>query len=108
MNRTWTRSGFGLSRAGLRAGIRFRPDDSHDLKPASFGRTPEGVSRGKAGGCSPGSAILRGAMSEENVAVVREVCAAWERGDWAASVGRYDPDLKVVFSTPLGEAGLAE
>jgi ketosteroid isomerase-like protein len=38
-------------------------------------------------------------MSEENVAVVREVCAAWERGDWAASVGRYDPDLKVVYST---------
>jgi ketosteroid isomerase-like protein len=38
-------------------------------------------------------------MSEKNVAVVREVCAAWERGDWAASVGLYDPDLKVVYST---------
>jgi ketosteroid isomerase-like protein len=38
-------------------------------------------------------------MSDENVAVVRGVCAAWQRGDWAASVGRYDSDLKVVYST---------
>jgi ketosteroid isomerase-like protein len=38
-------------------------------------------------------------VSQENVDVVRQVCAAWERGDWAASVGRYDPDLKVVYST---------
>jgi ketosteroid isomerase-like protein len=38
-------------------------------------------------------------MPEENVAVVRDVCAAWERGDWAARVGRYDPDLEVVYST---------
>ena len=75
--------------------------------PDSFGRTPEGVPKGRRG-VAPQVARSAWAMSEENVAVVREVCAAWERGDWAASVGRYDPDLKVVFSTPLGEAGLAE
>jgi ketosteroid isomerase-like protein len=38
-------------------------------------------------------------MSEENVEVVRQVCAAWERGEWAAGAEFFAPDLEVVYSS---------
>jgi ketosteroid isomerase-like protein len=38
-------------------------------------------------------------MSQENVDAVRQACAAWERGEWAASAELFDPDLEVVYST---------
>ncbi|MCD6016260.1 MAG: SnoaL-like polyketide cyclase [Solirubrobacterales bacterium] len=38
-------------------------------------------------------------MSQENIEVVRQTCAAWERGDWAASAEFFAPDLEVVYSS---------
>src|SRR5262245_36881036 len=38
-------------------------------------------------------------MSQENVEVVRHTCAAWERGDWAASAASFARDLEVVYSS---------
>jgi hypothetical protein len=38
-------------------------------------------------------------VSEENVEAVRQTCAAWERGEWAARAELFDPDLEVVYST---------
>jgi ketosteroid isomerase-like protein len=38
-------------------------------------------------------------MSQENVDAVRQACAAWERGEWAASAELFDPNLEVVYST---------
>jgi ketosteroid isomerase-like protein len=37
---------------------------------------------------------------------VRQVCAFWERGEWAASAELFDLDLEVVYSTtPFPDAG---
>jgi ketosteroid isomerase-like protein len=38
-------------------------------------------------------------MSEEDVEVVRQACAYWERGDWAGSAELFDPGVEVVYST---------
>jgi hypothetical protein len=38
-------------------------------------------------------------MSRENLEAVRQVCAHWERGEWAAGGELIDPDVEVVFST---------
>jgi ketosteroid isomerase-like protein len=45
-------------------------------------------------------------VSQESLEAVREVLADWERGDWASSAERFDPDLEVVFSaTSFPDAG---
>jgi ketosteroid isomerase-like protein len=38
-------------------------------------------------------------MSEENVEVVRRTCAAWERGEWAASAEFFADGVEVVYSS---------
>jgi ketosteroid isomerase-like protein len=38
-------------------------------------------------------------MSAEDVEVVRQACAYWERGDWAGSAELFDPGVEVVYST---------
>jgi ketosteroid isomerase-like protein len=38
-------------------------------------------------------------MSRENVDAVRQVCADWERGNWASAAELFDPELEVEFST---------
>jgi ketosteroid isomerase-like protein len=38
-------------------------------------------------------------MSEKNVAVVRQTCAAWERGDWEASAEFFARGVEVVYSS---------
>jgi ketosteroid isomerase-like protein len=38
-------------------------------------------------------------MSQENVDVVRRTCAAWERGDWAASAEFFADGVEVVYSS---------
>ena len=38
-------------------------------------------------------------MPEEDVKVVRQTCAAWERGEWAASAEFFAHGLEVVYSS---------
>jgi ketosteroid isomerase-like protein len=38
-------------------------------------------------------------MAQENLDAVRQVCAYWEAGEWAAGEGLFDPELEVIFST---------
>jgi ketosteroid isomerase-like protein len=38
-------------------------------------------------------------MPADNLEVVRQTCAAWERGDWAASAEFFAPGIEVVYSS---------